>query len=377
MSSKQRPAGLRRVGDERRALARSATGASFLMKARMAGPRAASGSLSPVQASRPWSASSRLVCCSVLVAGLWACHGAARPDERPSGGDVSSQKAAGEAPEGEEAAAPVGGPQAPSEGGVTDEAVEAEAGEVLVEEMEGEDDALDPDDVEVYEDFGDEGDPGEVSLTFTDDVDYPAYVVAEGFPAISADGERVAVIDVDDDGARGNPNATLRIHQTSDGAVEASYVLLEAEEFSSVAEEALPELIIPRVDAARAALEKRSWRPMVALEVVDRRGVNGGASSVFTGPLVSSEEDEPRLSLTLKARTLKISLDGDEVLSRDVGAWSAPAPSEDMASCEGKNPMTLLGGFWDEARRVVTLEVGYLGSDECWGPDSEFHVLKY
>jgi hypothetical protein len=193
-----------------------------------------------------------------------------------------------------------------------------------------------------------------------------------GLPAIASDGSAVVVAHRDNDGGRGNPNLTL-IEMDRQDRERRRLVVLTAEEYeelSRAASDSRP-AIGDRVAKATAWLRERHaalrLRAMAALSV-PKRTVEGPVAATGAGVTIRWAGSE-----------LAIARDGAlPVVRTTPDSWLAP----DRPMCRTctevcHNEAFLGGGAIDIERTAAVVVVAYLGSDTCWEPSSQEHVVAW
>lgn len=204
-------------------------------------------------------------------------------------------------------------------------------------------------------------------------------------PAISDDGALVALGGAGEDGARGNPNYVVRIVQVSDGRDVLEATLLDAEEVDEhVDDPGFEAVVTERVDRVNDALDQHRWVGAgVVLDDLAGARAERDFGTPFVGPIGLRDEG---LEVTFHEPRLQVRLAGRVLVDRDYPAWSVPsqdvcgdADREDVPdaedACMCHNPVTLRGGSVDLDRGILLLDIGYLGTDICWEPDSWTAVI--
>lgn len=175
-----------------------------------------------------------------------------------------------------------------------------------------------------------------------------------GLPAVATDGSLVVIAHKESDGARGNPNLTLIARDRSDRVVDQLVVLTSDE-----AEHIKPET---RVDMAQAWLDaKQRAMPLVPLADL------GHTQGVTRETLGSIHWATSRITIA--------------------GAVDRPTPDTWLAKdhplcdqCNGEichNEAFLDQAFLDTARKVALVIVAYDGTDTCWEPAAQEHVVAW
>jgi hypothetical protein len=195
-------------------------------------------------------------------------------------------------------------------------------------------------------------------------------IAITGLPAIADDGHAVVIAHRDSDGGRGNPNLTLLEKDRSDRVVRR----LEVIDASDVDRLDAAE-IARRFDAAARWLDERHTAlhlsAMIALEAhppTDR----GPASA--TGASVAVHWVPGTLVIDLGSADGA----GSQVVRTTPSTWLvADRPLCSTCSEVCHNAAYLGGGYVDRARRLAIVVISYLGSDTCWEPGSQQHVVAW
>lgn len=191
-------------------------------------------------------------------------------------------------------------------------------------------------------------------------------IAIAGLPAIASDGSSVVVAHRDSDGGRGNPNLTLIEKDRGDRVVRRLEVITATE----VDELAAPE-IARRFDAAAAWLDERHTAAnLVAMAALDLHPGTDEAPAVATAGGVTLRWVPSELELILDP--------GHRVLRSTPPSWLVA----DRPMCPGctevcHNDAVLGGGYLDLDRRAALVVVSYRGSDTCWEPGSDAHVIAW
>ncbi len=185
-----------------------------------------------------------------------------------------------------------------------------------------------------------------------------------GLPAITADGSKIVLAEIENDGGRGNPNLRIVARDRND-AVGESITVLEVSEVESMFDQngKHPQLDL-RISAANAWLARlHTEQELIPLAQLKPEGEDRMEQhAMASGPA--------RIEWTKDV--LKITRAGTILVKRDTPAvWNATP----QANCT--NP-SILGGAWiDLDRKAALVEVAYTGSDMCWEPSPQHHVITW
>ncbi|MEZ4401997.1 MAG: hypothetical protein R3B06_18345 [Kofleriaceae bacterium] len=191
---------------------------------------------------------------------------------------------------------------------------------------------------------------------------------ATGLPAVSADGTRVLTAEIGEDGARGMPNLTLVIRDRADAVVDRRVVLAAGDD----APTSPPDLAAANAWIA-AGHGAAAWAPLAAVPVVP------DDESLFDATTWTATAGDLTIQLTQVGR-LRVTAGQATVVDRPVTAWQvADRPMYPGAGPDEQcsNPLYLSGLHVDADRHLAVARISYLGTDTCWEPDSEYHVVAW
>lgn len=189
--------------------------------------------------------------------------------------------------------------------------------------------------------------------------------VLTGLPAVAADGNKILLPVMLEDGGRGYPNLAVVVKDRSDAVIHQQVVL-------GLDDNAMDQP--PPSEAAIADANQyidrnhgeQNWQPMKLLEA-SRDEDSGEYTNVVAGDGVEITWAAPRLS---------VKAGNAVVFEREFAAWEAEKYSVGEAG-ECENPSYLGGAHLDAGRKVVVIEISYYGNDTCWEPDSQHHVVAW
>ena len=186
-------------------------------------------------------------------------------------------------------------------------------------------------------------------------VEFDGRIDVVGLPAIADDGSYMVVAHQDSDGGRGNPNLTLVAIDRNDKKLK-SLVVLTVEDSDKLADK--PDAIRARFDLANRWLAKlASERRLIALQPM------------------SAET----LPITWVKGRLRVVIDGATVLDRaSPPTWVVPDEAMYKGSTDKcSHPARIETGYIDAKRRLAMIQVAYEGSDMCWEPSAQEHVISW
>ena len=193
-----------------------------------------------------------------------------------------------------------------------------------------------------------------------------------GLPAVAAAGEVVVVPISGGDAGRGYPNLRIEVHDRSDRTVQAIDVLT-SNDFEKLAPggDATPALQ-KRIADANAELARlhavHDLAPMHALEI--QPAADGGAQHLAMGDGLDVDWDTDHLHVLHHNTDHPVTvLDGKPWLVKD----HKPCPT--CPPCE--NPAFLDGVYHATGINVLVVQIGYRGTDTCWEPADQMHIVTW
>jgi hypothetical protein len=185
-----------------------------------------------------------------------------------------------------------------------------------------------------------------------------------GFPAVSNEGQLVVFATSENDAGRGNANLGLESRTRADIVDQKIKVLAVAEFEKMVNDDGPTPALAQRITAANSWLidlhRRVDLRPLPAM-VVD-------ATDAWTQHAAKLAD----VRLDWQNDHLTITKAGKPLLSRDTPVtWHA----HDRDQCS--NPAKLGNAWVDAERRIALVEVAYNGSDMCWEPSAQLHVVAW
>src|SRR3954469_6675370 len=191
-------------------------------------------------------------------------------------------------------------------------------------------------------------------------------IAITGLPAIAGDGSTIVIAQRASDGGRGNPNLTLVERDRGDRVVRRLEVITATEVDELAAAD-----IARRFDAATAWLDERhAAARLVAMDALELHPGTDEAPPTATGGGALLRWVPSELELVLGPAL--------RVLRSTPPSWLVA----DRPMCPGctevcHNDAFLGGGYLDRDRRAALVVVSYRGSDTCWEPGSEAHVVAW
>jgi hypothetical protein len=187
-----------------------------------------------------------------------------------------------------------------------------------------------------------------------------------GLPAIAADGSVVVMGIIDRDGARGFPNFVLVVKDRNDATTTTTWVLKADESEKLVTESGPTPELAARIAAANRQLADLHGNH--ALVPIAQLAVDGERVATGQGLTVGFTE-----------RTVAVTRNNSEVLTKPTPAGWLAKDGKMCPTCTEicHNPAFLAGAWASAERSVAILEVSYKGTDTCWEPASEYHVVAW
>jgi hypothetical protein len=188
---------------------------------------------------------------------------------------------------------------------------------------------------------------------------------------VSADGTAVLLGIQDHDGGRGNPNYRFELRDRSDGKLATHSVLTVAEAESMYDAAGPSPKLTERVAAANRWLAEqhaaRRFVSLARLEVLP--GEEIASSFRATGGGVTVEWRESRLTIAQGTQPILERATPPTWLAKD-----RPGPAE-LGPCH--NPAFLSAAAVSLEHKVALIVVGYGGTDTCWEPEAQHHVVAW
>jgi len=185
-----------------------------------------------------------------------------------------------------------------------------------------------------------------------------------GLPAITADGKLVVTAEIDQDGGRGTPNLRLVSRDRSDAVVETITVLAIGEVEAMFDQEGRHPKLRARISAANGWLATLHTR-----------------SGLVELPKLDVDTSDGYTQHTASAGVVDLAWDKDVVTIRydKKPVTSHPSPptwhAADQGSCT--NPAKLGAAWVDIEHKLALVEIAYNGTDMCWEPSAQHHVISW
>jgi hypothetical protein len=192
-------------------------------------------------------------------------------------------------------------------------------------------------------------------------------------PAVAHAGEVVVVPIVHGDGGRGYANLAIEMRTPDDKVVQTIPVMTSNEYEKLVPDGTTPSPeLVKRIADANAELTKlhgiHLLDPLTPIAMGDPQDVDD--PHLASDSRLEVEWRGNHLRVTPHTRTVP-------VVDRDGTPWLA----RDHEPCAGcgvcHNEAFLSKVYRSESAKLVVVEIGYRGTDSCWEPGSELHVVTW
>jgi hypothetical protein len=184
-----------------------------------------------------------------------------------------------------------------------------------------------------------------------------------GLPAISADGKLVVLGETESD-PRGYPNLRVVSRDRNDAIVESITVLRPSE-----LEQAMgPGWRNPKLDARISAAN--NWLAKLH-----------GARTLITLPQLGVDSTDGYTQHAASSGPTFLDWQKDVVTIKQSGKVIATHPSPltwhatETGACT--NPSKLGGAWVDVERKLALVQIAYNGTDTCWEPSAQHHVISW
>lgn len=194
---------------------------------------------------------------------------------------------------------------------------------------------------------------------------------APSLPAIASTGAVAVVAMIDNDGGRGYPNLRIDVRDRRDRVVEP-IVVMTANEF---------ETLVPDGSRATAELDRR-------ITAANRRLAELHAEhDLVAMPALQLEPDPFGPSRPARGDGLVVTFEADHVLrvradqrvvaTANGASWLAPSGKR-CAQCEPcENPPYLAAVYKAAAINAIVVRIAYQGTDMCWEPGDQLHLIAW
>lgn len=191
-------------------------------------------------------------------------------------------------------------------------------------------------------------------------------------PAVARGGEIVIVPISGGDAGRGYPNLKLEIHDRSDKVVQTIDVMSSNEFETMVVDGKAQPALEKRLAAANAELVRQhNVHDLIAMHALEmQKPIDGGEAHLAIGDGLDVDWNRTHLHVLRHNTDHEVTTyDGTPWLVRD----HTPCPK--CTPCE--NPAFLDGVWHAEGVNVLVAQIGYRGTDTCWEPADQMHVVVW
>ncbi len=209
--------------------------------------------------------------------------------------------------------------------------------------------------------------PGAPTIAFADN-----RFELSGLPAVARAGEVIVVPRIESDGGRGYPNLALELRDRSDKVVQ-KIAVMTSNEYEQLAPGGQPtKTLTDRVAAANAELaHQHGLHDLVAMhELVLQNAEGGDKPHLAMGDSFDVDWNRDHLHVFHHNTDHPLAtIDGTPWLVKD----SPLGHGGD--TCH--NPAFLRKAFHAPDINLIVVEIGYSGTDTCWEPGDQFHVVVW
>ena len=202
----------------------------------------------------------------------------------------------------------------------------------------------------------------------------PSIAWADGKFALTAcrvarGGEVIVVPNLGGDAGRGFPNLKLEIHNRSDKTIQTIDVMTSNEYQQLAPAGAATPALAKRIAAANAELVRQhDLHDLVAMHALELQKPADGGEQHAIGDSMDVDWNRTHLHVMHSNTDHELTTyDGTPWLVKD----HKPCPG--CTPCE--NPAFLDGVYHAEDINVLVVQIGYRGTDTCWEPADQMHVV--
>jgi hypothetical protein len=185
--------------------------------------------------------------------------------------------------------------------------------------------------------------------------------VVERVPAAATDGKLAVVAIEGGDGGRGYPNLRIEVRDRDDRIMQ-TIPIIAANDWERLAPDGNPG---PELDK-RVAAANRALAGLPELVLLPKLGMLG--ERIATDGNIHVEWDD---GLLLVIRQPAADAPVQNLARRHDPTWLAPR----AGNCE--NESFLAGGYYRDGGDLAVVEIGYRGTDMCWEPAPQWHVVTW
>jgi hypothetical protein len=196
----------------------------------------------------------------------------------------------------------------------------------------------------------------------------------ERLPAVARAGQLVVIPLIENDGGRGYPNLRIEVRDRSDRAVQTIPVL-SADEWEKLQKpdgSAGPDLLARIADANRELDKLHGLHDLVGMHALDVQvdpaaGKHAAHLAIGDGFDVDFNTDHLHVFRHNATRSF---------ITLDSRGWLAkPRPLAGGEMCQ--NDAFLANTFHANGINVLLVQIGFTGTDTCWEPPDQLHVVAW
>jgi len=188
-------------------------------------------------------------------------------------------------------------------------------------------------------------------------------------PAVAVAGEVVVVAIRESDGGRGFPNLRLEVRDRADKPIQ-TIAVLNSNDYEALAPDGTPNAELTRRIAAanRELVHLHDLHDLVSMHGLEIQKADDPHLAIGDGLDVDFNVDHVHIFRHNSDRP---------VFVRDARAWLVKehAPCKGCGMCQ--NPAFLRAVYHAAALSVVVVQLSYRGTDTCWEPSDQLHVVAW
>lgn len=193
-----------------------------------------------------------------------------------------------------------------------------------------------------------------------------------GLPAIARDGDLVVLPIVEGDGGRGYPNLRLELRDRHDRTTGTLEILIanDYEHLVPDGQHAGPELERRLADANHRLAQLHTEHDLVPMQpLAFTPEPFGPPKPIEDGGLVIAFGADHQLRVRDARGPVRASVDGT--------GWLAPSGPRCAQCPPCENPAYLAGAYRAPGIDAVVVRIAYTGTDTCWEPGDQLHVIAW
>jgi hypothetical protein len=194
-----------------------------------------------------------------------------------------------------------------------------------------------------------------------------AFDDSEGLPAVARRGTVVVLELRDNDAGRGNPNLRLEVRDRRDKPSE-KLAVMAANEFERLVPDGLQ--AAPPLEQRIAAVNRRLAELHEEYDLVPLQEYGNAelfGRTIEASDFIATFGSDSVFSMRTRDGKLLASVDGTP--------WLAPSQTRCAQCPPCENPIWLKSLYVGD--KLVVVRVGYTGTDTCWEPSDQLHVVAW